>query len=120
MDKIWKLALASFLILIGIIYSWPTDIAFALSIGSFYVVFLLGILFEYKKYHNKNVYLAISTFILVLGLISIYIYEFKLNYIQDANKLISFMPALVIAGGTFGIAFARTNSWKKTKMEMKT
>lgn len=116
MDKIILLVLGSFLILIGVINSWTTNPTLSISIGSFYVVFLLGILFEIRGYHNKNVYLTISTLILILGLILSYIYAFKFNYMQDTNK---FILAGLVVGGTFCMTLAKANSWKKTKMEMK-
>ena len=120
MDKIKKLVLISFIVLFVLIFQWPLDPVMTLVLGFTYVTILIGALFEIKKYHNNSIYLAATALILILGLILTYIYTFNLNYMQDTNKWISFMLAIFVAGATFGMALIRVNSWKKTKMEMKT
>jgi len=117
MDKIRKLVLMSFIVLFVLIFSWTVNPAMTIIIGSFFIVTLLGASLEIKRYYNKNIYLAISAFILILGLILTYFYASNLSYIQ--NKLIFFIIAGIMVGTTFGMAFIRANSWKKTKIEMK-
>ena len=119
MDKVKKLVLMSFIVLFWLIFSWTIDPKVAIIFGSFAIVTLLGVLFEIKNYYNKNIYLAISAFILILGLILECIYVFKLNYI-DTHKVIFFILAGIVAGSIFGTALIRANSWEKTKIEMKT
>jgi hypothetical protein len=73
-------------------------------------------------YYNKNIYLAVSAVILILGLIFTYFYVFQLNYVDMdklIDKLIFFTVTVIIAGATFCIAFIKSNSWKNPKMEMK-
>ncbi len=114
MDRVSKLALLSFIILLAVVYIWMSNPLLALILGSISLVPFMRNVFEIRKYHNRTLYLALSTVVLFGGLISAGIWIFSQN--QGANGVIIAVAAGLLILSTFQAAFSSTRKWDKFRI----
>ena len=114
MSRISKLALLSTVILLAVIYIWMTNPLLALILGSISLVPFMKNIFEIKKYHNRNLYLLLSSIVLFLGSVSTGV------WILDQNEILNRAFIAVAAGllilSTLQTAFSSTRKWDKIKI----
>lgn len=109
MNRISKVTLLSIVILAAVIYIWISNPLLALILGSISLVSFMRNIFEIKKYHNRNLYLALSVPILIVGTILTGIWAF--NQDQIADKMIIGIAAGLLILSTFKTAFSSTRKW---------
>jgi len=114
MNRISKLAILNGIVLFAIIYIWMYNPLLALIMASIGVVPAIRNIFEIKKYHNRNLYLALSTVVLFVGIISTGIWVF--NQDELLNKTITGVAAGLLILSTFQTAFTRTRKWDKVRV----
>lgn len=114
MKKISKLAFLSLIILFAVTYIWMSNPLLALILGSISLVPFMGNIFEIKGYCNRTLYLALSAAVLILGLISTFVWIFSQN--QTLNKVIVGIAAGLLMLTIFQSAFSRTRRWKEFKI----
>jgi hypothetical protein len=111
MNRISKLAILSMIILLAVSYIWISNHQLALILGSISLVPFMRNVFEIKKYHNRNLYLALSAVILVIGIISTGIWILNLN--QALYKIIIGFAAGLLILSTFQVACSSTRKWNR-------
>ena len=114
MKRISKLAILSIIILFAVTYIWMFNPLLALILGSISLVPFMRNIFEIKGYHNRNLYLALSTAFLILGLISTYIWVFSQN--QALNKAVIAIAVGLLMLSTFQSAFSSTRKWDEFRI----
>ncbi len=114
MNRISKLALLSVIILFAVLYIGTVDLQLALILGSVSLVPFTRNVFEIKKYHNRNLYLAFAVIILTVGMISTGIWV--LNQKEVLDRIIIGIAAGILIVSTFQIAFSSTRKWDEVKV----
>lgn len=114
MKRISKLALLSLIILFAVVYIWMSHPLLALILGSISLVPFMKNIFEIKGYHNRNLYLTLSTAVLILGLISTCMWIFSQN--PALNKIVVAIAAGLLILSTFQAAFSSTRKWDEFRI----
>ncbi|HEX3014107.1 MAG TPA: hypothetical protein VHO92_07535 [Methanobacterium sp.] len=110
MKRTSKLALLDIIILFGVVYIWTFNSMLALVLFSIMMVPFMKNVFEIKKYHNRNLYLAFSAVFSIAWLISTGIWV--LSQDQALNNVLAIAAGLLILS-TFYSAFSNTREWDK-------
>ena len=114
MKRISKLALLGLVVLFAVVYIWASNPLLALILGSISLVPFMRNVFEIKGYLNRNLYLALSAAVLILGLISTCMWVFSQE--QTLNKVIVGFAAGMLILSTFQSAFSSTRRWEEFRI----
>ena len=113
MNRISRLAILSSIILFAIIYIGAYNSLLALIMASIGIVPAVRNIFEIKEYHNRNLYLVLSTVVLFVGILSTGIWVFDEK--ELLNKAFTGFAAGLLILSTFQTAFSRTREWDEIR-----
>jgi len=109
MNRVSKLVLLSMVILLAVSYIWISNHLLALILGSISMVPFMRNVFEIKKYHNRNLYLALSAVVLFIGVISTGVWILNLH--PALYKIFTGFAAGLLILSTFQMACSSTRKW---------
>lgn len=109
MNRISKLALLSIVILLAVVYVWMANHMLAIILASISLVPFMRNIFEIKKYHNRNLFLALSAVILFVGIVSASIWILNQGLILYRAVIATAAGLLIVSA--FQTAFSSTRKW---------